>query len=241
LSLAVSPDGKRVFVIGRSRGSSLKADYATIAYDVATGTRLWVSRYNGPGNGVDYATKVVVSPDGTRVYVTGSAYSGTADLRDYATVAYDAATGNQLWASIYEAGTCCRGGATAMAISPDGKTVYVTGNTSAGLDISGFGTVAYDAATGAQLWASLYNAPDASASATAINLSPDGKALFVTGTSAAVAAPDQGDTVAYDAATGAQLWTSMAAARGISTPSRMPLRPARSYGRSKAQLVGPSP
>jgi len=72
LSLAVSPDGKRVFVTGRSRGSSLKADYATIAYDVTTGTRLWVSRYNGPGNGVDYATKVVVSPDGTRVYVTGS-------------------------------------------------------------------------------------------------------------------------------------------------------------------------
>src|SRR5215467_12416552 len=121
LSLAVSPDGKRVFVTGRRRGSSLKADYATIAYDVATGTRLWVSRYNGPGNGVDYATKVVVSPDGTRVYVTGRAYGGTADLRDYATVAYDAATGDQLWARIYEADTCCLGGATAMAVSPDGK------------------------------------------------------------------------------------------------------------------------
>ena len=92
-----------------------------------------------------------------------------------------------------------------MAVSPDSKTVYVTGNTRTGLNLSGFGTVAYDATTGAQLWASLYNPPDASASATAINLSPDGKTVFVTGSSEG-SGPAQGATVAYDAATGAQIW-----------------------------------
>jgi len=72
LSVAVSPDGQRVFVAGRSRGSGGRADYATIAYNAVTGARLWVSRYDGPGDGFDYAAKVVVSPDGTKVYVTGS-------------------------------------------------------------------------------------------------------------------------------------------------------------------------
>ena len=206
LSVAVSPDGQRVFVAGRSRGSSGKADYATIAYNAATGARLWVSRYNGPGDGFDYAAKVVVSPDGTKVYVTGSIYGGPTDGRDYATIAYDASTGARLWVSIYRGRTAKGAGATAIVVSPDGGTVYVTGKATTGLNMVGFGTVAYDAATGAQLWVSLYHPPDEIAAASAIGVSPGGKAVFVTGISAAVNVPDQGATVAYDAATGDQLW-----------------------------------
>jgi hypothetical protein len=56
------------------------------------GAQLWVSRYSGPGSGVDFARALGVSPDGSRVLVTGLGRgSGTGD--DYATVAYDASTG----------------------------------------------------------------------------------------------------------------------------------------------------
>jgi DNA-binding beta-propeller fold protein YncE len=38
----------------------------------AGGSQLWLARYDGPGHGSDEAQSVAVSPDGTKVYVTGT-------------------------------------------------------------------------------------------------------------------------------------------------------------------------
>jgi hypothetical protein len=84
-SLGVSPDGTEVFVTGNSDGVGSGFDYATIAYDASSGARLWVARYNGPGDSNDYATALRVSPNGTEVFVTGRSF-GSSD--DYATIAY---------------------------------------------------------------------------------------------------------------------------------------------------------
>jgi hypothetical protein len=86
-SVAVSPDGTRVFVTVPSPGAGTGYDYATVAYSAATGARLWAQRYNGPGNSYDVATSLAVSPGGTRVFVTGISV-GRATGFDYATVAY---------------------------------------------------------------------------------------------------------------------------------------------------------
>src|SRR5262249_60393756 len=78
-SLAVSPDGRTVYVTGSSDGGASYIDYATFAYNAATGAQRWVKRYtSGAGPTPDTATSVVVSPAGDTVYVTG--YGGPLPL-----------------------------------------------------------------------------------------------------------------------------------------------------------------
>src|SRR2546430_503870 len=90
------------------------------------GAQLWVRRYNGPGNSIDNATALGVSPDGPTVSVAGRS-GGSPSLSDYATVAYGASTGTQLWVMRYE-GPGNRGDvALALGSSPDGSKVFVTG------------------------------------------------------------------------------------------------------------------
>jgi hypothetical protein len=90
-ALGVSPDGSTVFVTGYRTGSDGFGDYATVAYGAATGTKEWVSRYDGPAHADDSAKALAVSVDGSTVFVTGD--STGSNSYDYATVAYDAATG----------------------------------------------------------------------------------------------------------------------------------------------------
>jgi WD40 repeat protein len=203
-SVAVSPDGTAVFVTGSSPGTTSAEDYATVGYNAATGAQLWVSRYNGPANSEDEASSVAVSPDGKTVFVTGYSDGTTAGEVDYATVAYNATTGAQLWVQRYVS-PALQGFATAVAASPDGTAVFVTGysgsQTTGGYD---YATVAYNPATGAQLWVKRYNGPAGDDFAHAVTVS--GSTVYVTGSSIGTNNGYDYATVAYNAATGAQLW-----------------------------------
>jgi DNA-binding beta-propeller fold protein YncE len=208
-SVAVSPTKGTVYVTGQSLGSA-GFDYATVAYGAATGQRLWVKRYNGPGNGADYARSVAVSPTEATVYVTGQSYGGAATGYDYATVAYNAATGARRWVSRYNGPASSTDAAYRVAVSPNTATVYVTGYSAGGLStLADYATVAYNPATGAQLWASRYNGPASrSDAAYSLAVSLDGTAVYVTGGSYGGSTLYDYATVAYDVATGAQLWAS---------------------------------
>src|SRR5262249_56577139 len=70
-SLAVSHGGGTVYVTGYSYDATGHSDYATVAYNAATGATLWGKRYKGLPNGYDNAAAVAVSPGGGTVYVTG--------------------------------------------------------------------------------------------------------------------------------------------------------------------------
>jgi hypothetical protein len=86
-SLAVSPSGKAVYVTGSSTSATPGTDYATVAYNAATGAAQWVRRYNGPANSTDAAWAMAVSPSTGAVFVTGISY-GSNGNGDYLTVAY---------------------------------------------------------------------------------------------------------------------------------------------------------
>src|SRR5439155_676570 len=83
-------------------GSSNTAIGLGTLIDSTTSNRaLWLRRYDGPTGDPDEAYAVAVNPDGSRVFVTGRSFGLLGEGRDYATVAYDAATGQELWVRRY--------------------------------------------------------------------------------------------------------------------------------------------
>src|SRR6266536_5745011 len=88
----------------------------------------WVARYGGPFGNPDYAADIVAAPDGSAVYVTGAGATGNNSWSDYATLAYDAHTGEREWLARYDGPIAEDDSALAMAVSPDGSRVFVTGH-----------------------------------------------------------------------------------------------------------------
>lgn len=202
-----------VYVTGYSDGgATTHNDFATVAYKAATGALVWARRYNGPANGDDMARAIAVSRDGSKIFVTGESAGMPSTGVDYATVAYDAATGVRLWAARYNGPVGGEDDAYSVAVGPGGGKVFVTGRSTgaAGYD---YATVAYDASTGALVWAARYNGPGNGAdSATSVAVAPDSTKVFVTGRSyggspGGTGPDDDYATIAYNAATGVPVWT----------------------------------
>jgi hypothetical protein len=175
------------------------------------GGRVWARRQSGYQGGFADARAVVVSPDGSKVFVAGGIAAKpnppVANF-NFATIAYDATTGNRLWLREFDGNLHRSDDALAMAISPDGSTVFVTGRSDAAVSHVDYLTVAYDATTGAKRWVARLKGPaNGDDVPRAIGVSPDGTEVFVTG-SIDGGAPTQSDfgTVAYDASTGGLLW-----------------------------------
>jgi PQQ-like domain len=208
VALAVSPGGSTVFVTGYSRGTTSGYDYATVAYRASTGKMLWAKRYNGPASRADTATSLAVSS--AAVFVTGSS-TGTDHVTDYATVAYRATTGTQLWARRYHGPGVGSDSAQSVTVNSSGTRVFVTGGSNGTTTHTDYATLAYRASTGARLWVTRYNSPGArygydEASAMAINRA--GTVLYVTGDSHAAHSGGSYTTVAYRTSTGARLWAN---------------------------------
>jgi WD40 repeat protein len=194
---AVSPDSKTVYMTGRRDffGGNASKSYVTVALNAATGTTKWTASTTTPAHVGHSLTSLALSPDGSTVFIAGS--SGT--------IAYDAATGAQLWLDAYKR-TYDRS-RISLAVSPDSATVYVTsGSNAPGSSAPHYWTAALSAATGAQRWQATYRGPGASAATTGIALSPDGSAVYVTGSAGQASGLFEYATIAYNAATGHQLW-----------------------------------
>ena len=203
-SIAAARHGAKVFLTGYSEGAGSGSDFATVAYNSVTGDRLWVRRYNGPGNESDEASQVAVGPDGRKIFVAGA--SASAASLDYATVAYDALTGSRLWVKRYDGPGNDLDGANSVAVSPDGRRVFVTGDSIGSGSSFDYATIAYWARSGDPLWVKRYNGPgNGIDAARSVLISPDGRIAFITGGSDGIASGRDYATVAYDAVTGHRL------------------------------------
>jgi hypothetical protein len=88
---------RNVYVTGVSFGIGTDYDYATLKYD-RNGDSQWVMRYNGPTNGGDGATDLVVVPGGDVCVTGGSDGLGTGS--DYCTIKYHSLSGVEVWESV---------------------------------------------------------------------------------------------------------------------------------------------
>lgn len=200
--ICIGPFGN-IYITGYTMSTNA-GDYLTVKYR-PDGDTAWTRRYNGSGNGYDFAHWITVDAD-ENVYVTG--YSRGASYQDdIATVAYDS-SGNQLWTARYN-GMGSYNDKGYKVIVDNAGHVYVVGyaNPNASGTLYDYAVLKYDAGTGDTLWARTYNGPADSADI-ARDIAVDAAGyVYVTGSSRG--AGTQGDiyTIAYDPS-GGIAWTA---------------------------------
>ena len=203
---AIAVDGSgNVYVTGYSKGSDTYYDYATVKYN-SEGQEQWVARYNGPGNGNDYANAIAVDGSGN-IYVTGSSYNLDLDIKDdwdYATVKYNS-EGQEQWVARYDGPENSYDKATAIAVDGSGN-VYVTGYSKGSDTYYDYATVKYNS-SGEEQWVARYNGPGNYYDyAHAIAIDGSGN-VYVTGESRGSGTFDDYATVKYNSS-GQEQWVA---------------------------------
>lgn len=174
-SVAVSPDGAHVYVAAYGDSS-----LAVFARDLATGRLAFVEAlWDGAGgvDGLAGAYAVAVSPDGAHVYAAGSLDNAVAAF------SRDPISGTLSFVEVVRdgvGGVDGLAGASAVALSPDGAHVYVTGFWDH--SVAAF---ARQPATGALTFVAVerdgVGGVEGLANATGVALDPDGAHLYAVG------------------------------------------------------------
>jgi DNA-binding beta-propeller fold protein YncE len=179
-----------VFAVGGKTLANGSTDLAVVAYLAATGATLWVG--SAAGGGSRQASGAAVSTDGNFLYVSGSDKIANSFLL----VAYRTGTGQQLWTAKFH-GPGVGGTSTGVAVSPNGSTIYVTGQNSRFVNNTDFATVSFTS-TGAQRWASWFDGTGHQGDwPLVVSVSPTMGDVFVTGYSESPLTGSDFATVAY--------------------------------------------
>ncbi len=137
--VALSPDDSGLYVAGSAFNNFDGGhDYAVQAF-TASGGYLWSGIFNSVSIGYDYSDSVAVSPDGSKIYVSGTIELGATDL---ASVAFSAGSGTVLSSVYFDGGQDDY--SAESVLSPDGSRLYTTGAVPGlRLGVNDVGTVAY--------------------------------------------------------------------------------------------------
>jgi outer membrane protein assembly factor BamB len=192
-AIAVSPDGERVYVTGWSTGGGAAPDDHTLAYDAATGERLWKSHIVGPFS----PCCLEADPAQDRLYLSGSEMPQGFEVVTpvvYHTAAIDGTTGEVLWSTEFSHDGADFAHSQSMDVSAEGDRLFVAAYSQFPEDEPNPGTsvVAYDTETGTTIWGEVY--PEF---AQMMASDPQADRVYVAGDG----------TVVFDALTGRELWT----------------------------------
>ncbi|HWJ81369.1 MAG TPA: PQQ-binding-like beta-propeller repeat protein [Nocardioides sp.] len=211
-AIAFAADGGTVYVHGSGATSGRDSDLVTAAYDAADGTIGWTTRTGTSAGSQEMlwpggSDSLAVAADGSAVYATGTTRvrgHGT----DFLTVALRPADGKRIWAERYDGGQADLG--AAVAVTPDGARVVVTGSGVGPAGDADMATVAYDAASADAVWFATWDGlAHHNDGAGFIAMAPDGSAVFVAGTSeGATTGHEDYATLAYATDSGQQLWAA---------------------------------
>ena len=195
----IRPDAGRIVLMWLHFASPSTYRAAVSVHDPTDGTTLWVG---GPWPGLTWES--TYSGDGGRVFVSLQAW--VSGQWDYRTFAFSSENGTLIWSSDFVGrGTGLADGPREMTLARNGSRLYVSGFTEARSGIWDWATVAYDVATGAELWTTRFEIGAFFAQPDTLGVAPDDSRLYVGGGQSF-----GGDTtvLAYDAATGTQVWRS---------------------------------
>ncbi|HEV8361819.1 MAG TPA: PQQ-binding-like beta-propeller repeat protein, partial [Candidatus Thermoplasmatota archaeon] len=201
-SPAFGPDGA-LYVAGRSENGA-----ATVAFGSDGAVRWKDHRPMGGSTGSNDAPYIAVAPDGTRVATVTARLTGGIDI---VALGYDAATGARAWNVTWGGpGTDIPYG---VAVSPADGTIFIAGMATTQLPAArDIVVLALAPQDGAVRWVAITDGSPTTDlgllafSDAAAAVATDGARVFAGGSSDPV-----GVTVAYDAHTGAKLWSRLLA------------------------------
>jgi hypothetical protein len=208
--IRLSPSGDTLYWIGFQYGAQVtnfhQNNYLTVAYRTSDGNLNWSMTYNGPAGDEDDPWALALSPDGTKVFVTGYSVGGATTGVDQATVAYLASNGSQQWVSRFDSPNHGWDFGNAIAVSPDGSTVYTGGTRSRAVGsrvTDDYLGTSINAGSGSLNWSAFYNGPGDSTGATfdlvaSVNVVPDGSQIYLSGWSYRTGMSFDFTTVGYD-------------------------------------------
>ncbi len=189
------------YVTGSRFSAASQKDYVTIKYSTA-GTQLWVSAYNGTGNGDDNPASIDIDGSGN-VYVTGAS-RGTTSGVDIATIKYNS-SGVQQWASRYTGvgDSVDRG----VKVDVDAlSNVYVGGVTYAAATGNDYILVKYNS-SGVQQWLRTHSSPGASNDYVTDAIVDASNNIYISGSRFVAASRYDFHTIKYDGS-GNSLWSA---------------------------------
>lgn len=200
----VAPDGT-VFAAGQNRLGGGSEVFLQAVNGSSGG--LGISVTMRPDGGTAMAKDVVVAPDGRHVAVTGGGDGG------HLTAVYDRedSLDRFAWASVIgRTSGHSRSIGEAIAVSPSGEALYVTGKyEDANEESPHLGTQAYSLPDGDSLWLSKYDSPTGDWDrGYDVAVGPDSERVVVTGESYGEGTHGDYATVVYDAASGREVWSA---------------------------------
>jgi outer membrane protein assembly factor BamB len=201
----VAVTDSRVFVAGQRSASH---ELVVLAVDARTGRTTWLADHAPTSADPVEPIAVVATPDGERVFVTAMSWKDRPHVQ-WVTVAYDGATGEQLWVA-HHRDVDSAAQPNGMVLHPGGDLLYVTGwgrqDRTLGASF-GFLTIAYDTSNGRPVWsAGSSSASGSDDLAWSVDVDPDGRHLYVAGYTGGATAGYRVE--AREARTGKTLWSS---------------------------------